>query len=343
MGKRVRMEALGFDTPLRVEAFEPPSDPGAGKVLIKVEACGVCFRDLIDRSGRFPFVALPVTPGHETVGRIIAVGEGVTAWKMGDRVGTMHRDSCGTCVACKAGQTSQCDAAAWVFGLMADGGYATHVVSPELGLYALPDDLEPSLAAVLHCTFGTAYRGLMHHAPIGPGTRLLVTGANGGVGAAAVQLGLRMGAEVVAVVRNAEQVDFVTGLGAHRVIVDAGGSFHKQLGAWRADVALDCVGQPTFNATMRSLRVGGGMTVIGNVVQESVSLNLGFLIVSSIKLVGSSGATAADMRGVLALHRERPLSSNVERTLPLEEAEQAHQAIRAGGLRGRLVLVPTEG
>ena len=80
MGKRVRMEALGFDTPLRVEAFEPPSDPGAGKVLIKVEACGVCFRDLIDRSGRFPFVALPVTPGHETVGRFIAVGEGVTAW-----------------------------------------------------------------------------------------------------------------------------------------------------------------------------------------------------------------------------------------------------------------------
>jgi D-arabinose 1-dehydrogenase-like Zn-dependent alcohol dehydrogenase len=73
------MEALGFDTPLHVESFEPPADPGPGKVLVKVEACGVCFRDLIDRSGRFPFVALPVTPGHETVGRIIAVGEGVTA------------------------------------------------------------------------------------------------------------------------------------------------------------------------------------------------------------------------------------------------------------------------
>jgi D-arabinose 1-dehydrogenase-like Zn-dependent alcohol dehydrogenase len=339
MPTRTRLTDIGFDVPLSVERFDL-AEPGAGQVLIAVEACGVCYRDLIDRSGRFPFIQLPITPGHEAAGRVIAVGPGVTRWRVGDRVATMHRDYCGECVSCRAGQTSLCDSAVWVFGLMTDGGYATHVVATERALYALPDDLDPALAAVLHCTFGTAYRGLMHHAPVGASTRVLVTGANGGVGMAGVQLARRMGADVVAVVRGDQHLETLQSLGAREVIVDDGTTFHKKLGGWRADVVLDCVGQPTFNASLRSLRIGGGMTVIGNVRQEAATLNLGYLIVAGIRLVGSSGATAGDMEGVLALHRQQPLASNVDRIVPLVDAESAQQSLRTGGLQGRIVLMP---
>ena len=206
---RVRMIETGWEQTLVVEIDAPLADPERGQVLVEVEACGVCHRDLIDRAGRFPFQRLPITPGHEAAGRVVAIGAGVTSWSVGDRVGTMHRDSCGECVACRAGQTSLCNSAAWVFGILADGGYARHLVAPERALYALPDDLSGPEAAVLHCTFGTAYRDLAVLGHLQRGERVLITGASGGVGAAAVQIASRLGAEVVAVVRDERRRAFV--------------------------------------------------------------------------------------------------------------------------------------
>ncbi len=338
-GERARLVARGWDTSLAYErdggAIEAPK---GDHVVVRVEACGVCHRDLIDRDGRFPFQQVPITPGHEAAGEVVAVGPAVTRFAVGDRVATMHRDACGACDPCKRGETSLCASAAWVFGILADGGYARHLVAPESALYPVPRDLPAPHAATLHCTFGTAFRDLVTLGRVQRGERVLVTGANGGVGRAAVQIASRAGAEVTAVVRDAKHVDALRALGAHDVIVDAKATFSERLGA--IDLALDTVGAATFLAALRSLRVGGRCVVVGNIANEKVPLNLGFLITRGLTVIGGSGATPTDMRALLAMHAERPFAFAIAGLFPLARADEAQRRLRAGGVDGRFVLVP---
>lgn len=339
--RRARLMRTGWDDDLLVEEVdEDLAEPSRDQVDIEVEACGVCYRDCIDREGRFPFIRVPITPGHEVVGRVRAVGPEVTDWRLGDRVGTMHRDSCGACPACKEGETSLCAGSGAVPGLLIDGGYATAMRAPQRCLFEVPEDLPAAEAAVMHCTFGTAYRGLQRCGGVHRGDHVLVTGANGGVGVAAIQMAARLGAAVTAVVRDERHRAFLEELGAETVIVDPGGRFHKRLPGDRADVVLDCVGPPTFNASLRSLRTGGQMVVIGNVIPEKVELNLGYLITSGIRLVGSSGASREHMKAVFDLHAERPFQVHLHERLELADADRAQRAVKAGGLRGRIVLLP---
>lgn len=337
--KRAQLQRAGWEGALVVDDFEPVSAPPRDSIAVAVEACGVCYRDCIDRDGRFKFMKLPVTPGHEVAGRVTAVGPQVTEWQVGDRVASMHRDFCGTCDACASGQTSLCASAAAVLGLLIDGGYAGQLVAPQRCFFRVPDGLPAAEAAILHCTFGTAYRGLARFGQVAPGMRVLVTGANGGVGSAAVQVARRLGASVIAAVRDERHVEYVRGLGAEQVIVDDGASLHKKLSG-RVDVAMDCVGKPTFNAALRCLRVGGRLVAVGNIVPERVELNVGYIITSGIVVAGSSGANRADMAEVLQLHATEPFQLVIHATLPLERADEAQRLVHAGGLRGRIVLLP---
>lgn len=343
---RARLEEAGFERDLALEAGVAPASLAADQVRVSVEACGVCHRDLIDREGRFPFLQLPVTPGHEGVGRVLEVGGAVRDFAVADRVGTMHRDACGACGPCREGNTSLCSAAAHVLGLLADGAYASEVVVPESALYPLPDSLPASEAAVLHCTFGTAWRclmaaGLSRDTERGRGVRqrVLVTGANGGVGVAGVQIAARFGAEVIAVVRDERHVAFLEGLGAARVVVSRDGRFNDDVGG--VCIALDCVGQPTFGAALRSLRVGGKLAVVGNVDPRRVELNVGYLIVYGLTILAPGGATRSDMAALLAEHAEQAFEVPIAAELPLDRADEAQRRVRAGGLEGRIVLRPS--
>jgi D-arabinose 1-dehydrogenase-like Zn-dependent alcohol dehydrogenase len=255
----------------------------------------------------------------------------VTALSIGDRVATMHRDACGECPACKRGETTLCTGAAWVLGLLADGGYASEIVAPASVFYRLPDSMPAVHAAILHCTFGTAYRDLVTLARLREGERVLVTGANGGVGAAGVQIASRLGAHVVALVRDASHEGFLRELGAHEVTTDA-----KAVAP--VDVALDAVGAPTFLGAMHALAIGGRIVTVGNVTREKVAINLGAVITRGLTILGGSGATRDDMRAVLAMHAERPFHFALACTMPLARADEAQRLVRAGGLRGRVVL-----
>jgi acryloyl-coenzyme A reductase len=337
--ERVRLESLGWGAPLVHEHVAGAHAALAPtEVRVAVEACGVCHRDLLDREGRFPFIRLPVTPGHEAVGRVLERGAAVCALAPGQRVATMHRDACGLCKTCLDGETSLCASAAEVLGILADGGYAGEMVVPASTLYAMPNALPSAVAAVFHCTFGTAYRDLVTLGRLRAGERVLVTGANGGVGAAAVQIAARMGADVVAIVRDARHEDFVRGLGAREVRFLSDGAFHERTAP--VDLALDTVGAPTFPMALRAVRLGGRMVVVGNVVAEKVGLNLGFLITRGLTLIGGSGATRADMRAVLEMHAAQPFEVHIAEVMPLSRADEAQRRVRAGGLHGRMVLVP---
>ncbi len=337
--KRVLLNSIGWEEPLRVEEVELP-EPTGDQVLVEVEACGVCFRDCIDRVGRFPFIQTPVTPGHEAVGHVIGLGPDVTDWQLGDRIATMHRDFCGVCPACDKGHTTLCGSAAWVFGLMAHGGYATHIAAPERCFYRASDAMPAHAAATLHCTFGTAFRSMVTAGGLEAGEHVLITGANGGVGAAAVVLAKRLGATVTAVLRSESSVKFVESLGADTVLLDDGQRFHKLIGSRRADIVVDCVGQPTFNAAVRSLNLGGRLIVVGNVVTDRASLNLGYVVVNGIVIRGSGGATREDMAQVVKLYEEKPFSVPAFDEVSLEEADEAQRRVQKGGLQGRIVVIP---
>ena len=191
-------------------------------------------------------------------------------------------------------------------------------------------------AAILLCTYGTAFRGLKSGG-CGPGTNVVITGASGGVGSAAIEVASRLGARVVAVIRDAGRREYVTSLGADIVVVDPGDGFHKSPETANADLVIDCVGSPTMNASLRCLRLGGTVVVIGNITTERLSLNLGLVIVKALHIIGSSGASPRDMAELLELRGDRPFAMTIEE-LPLAEAEQAHRQLKNGGVPGRLVL-----
>lgn len=344
VGERVRLLRTGWDEALSYTDEEAPLPAPTGKnLVVEVEACGVCYRDLIDREGRFAFIRTPITPGHEAAGRVVAVGPEVRDFAVGDRVGSMHRDACGACPGCLRGETPLCEGAFAVLGLLVDGGYARHLVAPESAFFSIPDDLAPAEAAVMHCTFGTALRALSSLGKLGAGERVLITGANGGVGMAAIQIAARLGAEVVAVIRDARHRAFVESLGAAIVVVDPGDGFHKSAVAGTVQLALDTVGPPTFNSTLRSLRSGGRLVVVGNVVEAKVSLNLGYIITRGIPIIGAGGASRGEMARLFALHAEKPFHAAIERVMPLAQADEAQRLVKAGGRQGRIVLVPRAG
>ncbi len=334
---RIELQTPGWDHDLVPTHADAP-EPEPGQVRVQLQAAGVCHRDLIDRAGRIPFLSPPVVPGHEGAGIVDAVGEGVADWAVGDRVASMHRDACGRCGACLRGETSTCMLAAHVFGLTADGTYAAWVVAPQSAFYAVPMQLPDGLAAVLHCTFGTAWRSLVTVGGLQEGERVLITGANGGVGMAAVQIAARLAKRVVAVVRSPGHEERLLALGATDVLVSPDNRFHKE--APDVDLALDTVGAPTFNAALRSLRVGGRISVVGNVTDERAQLNLGLIITMGLRILGPGGATRTDMAALLAEHARAPFASIVQQELPLAQADAAQRALLAGGTWGRTVLTP---
>lgn len=342
--ERALLTDFGWDISLAHERLEGElPTPDAGAIVVEVAACGVAHRDLIDRAGRIPYVALPVAPGHEASGRVVAVGEGVTEWSVGDTVATMHRDSCGRCERCEEGEETHCPHATHVFGLLADGGYARFIHAPARAFYRIPGTMDLELAACLNSTYGTAYRAMNRFSTLRRGASVLVTGANGGVGLAAIQIAKRMGARVTAVVRSEDKVEVVTTNGADVVLVDDGRGFHKKLDEGPVDVVLDLVGQPTFNASLRSTRLGGALAVVGNIVEAKAEVNLGFVCVNDVRICGSSGANRRDMAAVVALHAASPFSLVVADRVPIARADEAQRRLHAGGIAGRILIVPSLG
>src|SRR5262252_8455936 len=116
----------------------PSPSPDARHVLVRVAGCGVCYRDLLDREGKYPFMRRPIVTGHELAGEIVALGAGVSGFAVGDRVAATHRPACGECAACRADDETHCLASPASFGLTVDGGYAELAVAHETTLVRIP-------------------------------------------------------------------------------------------------------------------------------------------------------------------------------------------------------------
>lgn len=319
--------------------------PGPEDVLVRVHACGVCGRDLIDRRGGFPALKLPAILGHEFAGEVVARGERADQFAIGERVANLHRPFCGSCRACVAGELTDCDRAWQSFGQTVDGAYADFVVANQRALVRVPDDIDLVAACSVGCTAGVALRALRSVAHLELGETVLITGASGGVGMQAIQIARRMGARVVALTSSLEEKrQALLDAGADMIVEVGDGNFHRRVRehvSSGVDVALELTGSPTFPSALRSLRAGGRMVVVGNIQTEKVSFNPGALILFSHHISGSHGYTPEDLAHCFELMRRGDLKPSIDRTLPLEQAAEAHRLMAARRAIGRLILVPS--
>jgi len=201
----------------------------------------------------------------------------------------------------------------------------------------VPDGVPLDQACFLHCTAAVALRALTRHGRLTAGDTVVMTGASGGVGVHALQIAKILGARVVAITSNAGKEAALRQYGADEVLVTTG-EFHKQLGA-SAQVALELVGAPTFNSSLRSLGFGGRVVVVGNITASRIEINPGYCIMRELEVHGSSGATRAELAQVLAWAADGRLRPVVAERVPLAEARRAQERLYARGVVGRQVLI----
>lgn len=317
----------GWRTPLELERLDDPA-PAAGGVVLRVLACGICRSDWHVWTGADPDVSLPHVPGHEYCGEVVAVGAGVTRWREGDRVIAPFILACGRCADCAAGHQTIC-AGQVLPGFTAPGAFAELIAVPhaDANLTALPDTLEPALAAALGCRVTTAWHALTGRAALRPGEWLAVFGG-GGVGLSALMLGRAMGARVVVVDVVPQKLDYALRLGAEAV-VDAGrqdaAEAVREITGGGADLALEALGIPaTTEAALRSLRKLGRMVQVGMPAGEHVRMHLPMDVVYSgqLALYGTRGMPAWRYPSLLSFvgGGQLDLSPLVTRHVGLREA-----------------------
>lgn len=331
MVRAVQVAGVGSNFEL-IERQVP--QPGRGEVLVRIAACGVCHSDVMVRVGMA--TAYPRVPGHEVAGRVEALGEGVSQWEVGQRVGIgWFGGACFTCTPCREGDFISCRVGK-VTGLSADGGYADHVVAPADALAAVPDALSDEEAAPLMCAGVTTFNAL-RESGARSGELVAVIGL-GGLGHLGVQFAAKMGFEVVAVARGEEKGSFAEQLGAHHYVdssaQDVAAELQRLGGA--QTVLATVTDADAMTATLGGLRHRGRLVVVG-APQGPLEVSAGVIIGPSLMVAGHASGTAKDSEDTLrfaALSGVRPM---VE-TAALEDAEDAFGQMMSGKPRFRMVL-----
>src|SRR2546427_4823609 len=206
-------KAVEVSTPGTLRVVDRPvSEPGAGQVRIRVEACGICHTDAATVTGIYPGLNLPRVPGHEVVGRIEALGSGVSRWKIGQRVGVgFFGGEDGVCEPCRRGDIVNCQNPV-VLGVNVDGGYAEVMIAEARGIASIPDELRSAEASALLCAGITTYNAL-RNAGLRGGDLVAVQGI-GGLGHLGIQFARHMGFRTVAIGRGRAREQVADDLGA---------------------------------------------------------------------------------------------------------------------------------
>jgi NADPH2:quinone reductase len=315
--RTMRIEALGQEL-VMAEVAVPA--PGPGEVLLKVRACGLNFADTLMLAGRYQEKpALPFAPGIEVCGTVAARGPGVAAPGEGERVASL----CGS------------------------GGLAEYVVVPAAGCAAVPAAMGDEAAAGFLVAYGTSHIALAELARLRPGETLLVTGAAGGVGLTAVEVGALLGARVLAVARGAEKRAVALAAGA-RESFDADADFApavKALGG--ADVVYETVGGALFDRSLAAARPGARILPIGFAGGEVPQVPANRLLVKNQMVIGfyfgawvrrHPEAARGSLAALMAWHAMGRLRPHVSHVVPLEAANEGLRLIASRAATGKVVV-----
>jgi NADPH2:quinone reductase len=319
--KAIRVSKFGGPEELRLEELPRPA-PGAGEVLVRVAAAGVNPYEAYIRSGTYPSLPdLPYTPGSDGAGTVEAVGTGVDSVKPGDRV--------------------------YIAGSLS-GTYAEYALALEGKVRPLPGRVSFSQGAGVWVPCGTAYHALTHQGGAREGETLLVHGASGGVGGAAVQLGRAMGLKVLATAGTQKGRDLALRLGAHAVFDHTAPGYLKEIetacGGRGADLVLEMLANVNLGADLKLLAKGGRVVVIGS---------RGEAVINPRDLMSRRGSIRAFTLWAITPQEEKEIHGALGAALaggtlvpevgtefPLARAAAAHAELMKPGRAGKLVLVP---
>ncbi len=323
--RAVRVHELTGPSALRVDDVPEPT-VGPGHVLIDVKACGVNFPDVLLTRGLYQFKpTLPFAPGGEAAGVVRAVGAGVTTIAIGDRVAatTLH------------------------------GAFAEVLCVPELAVAKLPDAVSFEVGAATLLTYATTYHALVDRAALQAGETLLVLGAAGGVGIAAVELGALIGAKVIAAASSPDKLAFCRSHGAAEAIDYAREDLKTRVKALTAgngvDVVYDPVGGPLAEAALRGMAWQGRYLVVGFASGEIPKIPLNLVLLKGCQIVGvfwGSFAMREPARNrehaarIFTWVAERKLAPAIDAVLPFSDASAALERLEQRQVKGKLVLVP---
>lgn len=312
---------LGPPSKLALEELPSP-EPGPGQVLVDVHACGANFFDTLIIQGLYQLrPEPPFSPGGEVAGVVAKVGAGVTSVKPGDAVAAV---------------------VPW-------GGYAEQLVADAQRLVRVPEGGDLTVAAGLLTTYGTTYYAFADRAQLRPGETVLVLGASGGVGLAAVELGKLLGAQVIAVASSEEKRATCRAYGADAAIgYDDLKNAVRKLAPSGVDVVYDPVGGPHAEPALRTLAWNGRFLVIGFAAGEIPKISLNLTLLKSCNIVGvfwgawlvREPARAAEQFGqLLAWVKEGRLKPHVHARYPLAEAPRALEDLLARKVQGKAVIL----
>jgi D-arabinose 1-dehydrogenase-like Zn-dependent alcohol dehydrogenase len=311
-------------------------EPDAGHVRIKVQACGVCHSDVLTVEGGWPGLQYPRVPGHEVAGTIDEVGDGVSAWKKGQRVGVgWHGGHDNTCRECRRGDFRNCRNQK-IAGISYDGGYQQYMVAPVEALVAIPETLKDTDAAPLLCAGITTYNALRHSGAL-PGDLVAVQGI-GGLGHLGVQFANKFGYKVVAVGRGSENASLAKKLGAS-VYIDSKSTNAaeelQKLGGARVILAT-APNSKAMSELIDGLAPNGKLMVVGATF-DPIEVTPLQLINGSRTIQGWAAGTPADSEDTLRFAELSGVRPMIE-TYPLEKAAEAYARMMSGNAQFRVVL-----
>lgn len=340
-----------FGAPLTLKDVPIP-EAGPNEALVRVRVCGVGLTvvSMIATPGRI--TAFPRIPGHEIAGEVVAIGSEVRTLKVGTRVTNHFYLTCGNCRYCRSGRETLCENFRGNVGSACDGGYAEYVALPERNLVPIPDGVSDLEASVASDAIATPYHACHKEAQISPGDDVLIIGAGGGVGIHMVQMARLCGARVIAADIGEAKLALAKRMGADSVIDAAGGDLIVQVKKMTegrgVDAAIDMVANSrTLQASLSLLAPAGRMVIIGSRPKSVFGEDPVFTINpqehmrQAQEIHGSRYVNSEEILRTLLLVKEKRIQAVVERTFPLEEAEQVHELLRKSAIAGRAALIVT--
>jgi NADPH:quinone reductase-like Zn-dependent oxidoreductase len=340
--RAVILEKHGGVENLRYVEDFPAPQPKAGEVRVRVRAAALNRLDLWVREGwegiKLP---LPHILGADAAGEIEALGEGVQGLSLGDRVVLNPGVSCGACEWCLSGQDNLCPK----FGILGEdmhGTYAEYVVVPARNALKLPDHVSYEQAAAAALVYLTAWHSLIRRGGLKAGESVLIVGAGGGVNSASIQIAKLAGATVYVVASNAEKAAQAQALGADfcidRSAEDWARAIFRLTDRRGVDVVVDNVGMATINSSIRAVRRGGRILIVGNTSGYAANIDMRYLFAKHISLIGSTMAPHADFLQAMRLVFAGKLQPLISAQYPLTEAAQAQERLAQGDVFGKIVL-----
>lgn len=339
------VQLIGHGTPGQFRLADlPDPQPSSDEVVVRVRACGLNHLDLWLEQGALPIpLGLPRIPGSEIAGEIARLGSDVDEWRVGDRVAVQSNLFCGHCEFCVAGDESLC-LEGQLLGVERDGGFAELVKVPGRSLVKLPEKVDFITSGALTLAASTAMHMLCNRVEVHTGQWVVVIAGASGVGSAAIQIALKLGAYVIATGSSEAKRALALQLGAQYAIDSTDPNWPAEVRRITqkrgVDIVVEHVGGAVVEQAFNCLARGGTIVTCGATAGRQVALNLWPFFVKQQRLVGSYGRNREDVINTLAWAESGRLRAVIDEVVPLTETPRAFAKLRSRAVLGKIVIQP---